>query len=168
MGNQRVYDVVVLGFRLRGRTAPHGLLEEMFGFESEKARELTESFPCTVLERTSLGHAERVAARLRDEGARVKVVESDEQRGADGPSSNESAADSEVVTDAPAYGEMRDGFATFDPPTSRHQVLSLEPGPFPSVRRELEAIEEKRPDVQPPKDESWLELSSTPPRRRVR
>ncbi len=165
---QRFYDVVVLGFRLRGRTVPLGLLDEMFGIGPDRARELTTSYPCVVLERTSLGHAERAAARLRDEGARVEVVESD-KRAALGPGPGDSASDLQIVTDAPAYGEVRDGFATFDPPTSRHQILSLEPGPFPNAPVELEAIEEKRPDVQPPQDESWLELSSSsPPRRRVR
>lgn len=164
---QRVYDVVVLGFRLRGRTVPVGLLEEMFGIAPEKARAMTSSYPCVVIERTSLGHAERAAARLRDEGARVEVVESD-ARSSHADASNEGEASSQALISPPAYAEVRDGFATFDPPTSRHQILSLEPGPFPNAPVELEALEEKRPDLQPPKDESWLELVSTPPRKRAR
>lgn len=67
------FDVVITGFRSRSGQTPAAVLEDLFGFEPDKARSLVRSFPSAVIQGTTEAHAQIAAEQLREAGAEVEI-----------------------------------------------------------------------------------------------
>lgn len=67
------FDVIITSFRMNAPMSPAQTLEELFGFEPDRARSLTRAFPATVIEGTTRVHADIAAEQLREAGAKVEV-----------------------------------------------------------------------------------------------
>lgn len=176
-----MYDVVVMGFRLKSPETPASALSRIVGISHEQAEQLSAQLPCTILRQVTYPEAERYAASLQLAGAHVAIASHDDgaksgvvpalraslraaERTSKPPSCDE--AERSTLVGAPEFDGGRFGGGAFiEPERGVVHVAFFEPSPAaphhedPAPRRSegpIPVLSQRSPSVDP-----WCEAAST-------